>query len=126
MLDFSSVKFLASRMLGVLLTIKKKSESKKGGLALCAVREDLMKVFAVTNLDRRFAFFKDEATALARSRSMSLRDFILGALVHERARIQQTPLADDGPLSDEQIAWLREQFPDSVFDGEERLGPSLW
>ncbi len=63
-LDFSNVKFLASRMLGVLLTLKKKSESKKGGLALCAVREDLMKVFAVTNLDRTFAFYDDEATAL--------------------------------------------------------------
>ena len=64
-LDFSNVKFLASRMLGVLLTVKKKSESKKGGLALCAVREDLVKVFAVTNLDRTFSFFEDQATALA-------------------------------------------------------------
>ena len=64
-LDFSSVKFLASRMLGVLLTVKKKSEAKKGGLALCAVRADLMKVFAVTNLDRTFSFFEDQATALA-------------------------------------------------------------
>ena len=64
-LDFSSVKFLASRMLGVLLTVKQKSEAKKGGLALCAVREDLMKVFAVTNLDRTFTFFADESTALA-------------------------------------------------------------
>ncbi len=64
-LDFSSVKFLASRMLGVLLTVKKKSEAKKGGLALCSVRKDLKKVFEVTNLDRTFAFFDDQATALA-------------------------------------------------------------
>ena len=64
-LDFSSIKLMASRMLGVLLTLKKKSEAQKGGLALCAVREDLMKVFAVTNLDRTFSFFADEATALA-------------------------------------------------------------
>ncbi len=64
-LDFSSVKLLASRMLGVLLTVKKKSEAKQGGLALCAVREELMKVFAVTNLDRTFNFFADEAAALA-------------------------------------------------------------
>ena len=67
-LDFSSVKVLASRMLGVLLTVKKKSEAKKGGLALCAVREDLMKVLAVTNLDRTFSFFADEAAALAHFR----------------------------------------------------------
>jgi hypothetical protein len=72
------------------------------------------------------AITKDEAMALARSRSMSLRDFIIGALVHERERIQGTPLADDGPLSDEQIAWLRDQFPETSFDGEDQLGPSLW
>ena len=33
---------------------------------------------------------------------------------------------DDGPLTDEQIAWLRAQFPDSHFAGEEPLGPPLW
>ncbi len=69
---------------------------------------------------------KDEAMALARSRNMTLREFIISALVHERERIQRTPLADDGPLSDEQIAWLRAQFPETAFDGEEQLGPSLW
>ena len=69
---------------------------------------------------------KDEAMALARSRNMTLREFILSALVHERERVRRTPLADDGPLSDEQIAWLRAQFPEAAFDGEEQLGPSLW
>ncbi|MFP6730546.1 MAG: hypothetical protein VCD50_10340 [Alphaproteobacteria bacterium] len=69
---------------------------------------------------------KDEAMALARSRNMSLRDFILSALVHERERISQTPLADDGPLSDKQIDWLRAQFPDNAFDGETQIGPALW
>ena len=69
---------------------------------------------------------KDEAMALARARNMSLRDFIISALVHERGRDGHTALADDGPLTDGQIAWLRNQFPESSFDGEERLGPSLW
>ena len=69
---------------------------------------------------------KDEAMALARSQNMSLRDFIVRALVHEQERLQQTGLADDGPLTDEQIAWLRAQFPESFFEGEEQLGPSLW
>ena len=64
-LDFSNVKLLASRMLGVLLTVKKKAEAGKGGLALCAVREELKKVFTVTNLDRTFPFFADEPAALA-------------------------------------------------------------
>lgn len=69
---------------------------------------------------------KDEAMALARSRGMSLRDFVISALVHERERILGTPMADDGPLSDEQIAWLRDQFPETSFDGEDQVGPSLW
>lgn len=69
---------------------------------------------------------KDEAMALARSENMSLREFVLGALVHERERIRQTTLADDGPLSDEQIDWLRAQFPDSAFEGETQIGPTLW
>ena len=69
---------------------------------------------------------KDEAMALARSRNMSLREFIMSALAHERERLRHTPAADDGPLTDEQIAWLKKQFPESFFEGEEQLGPSLW
>ena len=72
------------------------------------------------------AITKDEAMALARSLNMSLRDFIVSALEHERERVRQTAQSDDGPLTDEQIVWLRKQFPESAFDGEERLGPSLW
>lgn len=72
------------------------------------------------------AITKGEAMALARSENMSLREFILNALVHERDRVCHTPLADDGPLSDEQIDWLRAQFPESVFEGETRIGPALW
>ena len=72
------------------------------------------------------AMTKDEAMALARTRNMSLREFILSALVHERQRLRQAPLADDGPPTDEQIAWLRARHPESRFVVEERLGPSLW
>ena len=72
------------------------------------------------------AITKDETMALARSRNMTLRAFIMSALVHEKERVRRTPLADDGPLSDDQIAWLRAQFPEVAFDGEEQLGPSLW
>ena len=72
------------------------------------------------------AFTKDEAMELARSQGMSLRDFILNALIHERERIDQTQLVDDGPLSDEQFAWLWAQFPEGSFEDEERIGPALW
>ena len=69
---------------------------------------------------------KDEVMALARSENISLREFILNALARERDRVRHAPLADDGPLSDEQIDWLRSQFPDSDFEGELRVGPALW
>ncbi len=77
-----------------------------------------------TSSDARIT--KDEAMALARSRNMSLREFIVAALVGERERLREAPLIDDGPLTDEQIAWLRAQFPDSLFEGEEALSPPLW
>ncbi len=69
---------------------------------------------------------KDQAMALARSQDVTLRELIMRALVRERERLQGTPLADDGPLTDAQMAWLRAQFPESFFEGEEQLGPSLW
>lgn len=69
LLDFSKVRMLASLMLGVLLKVKKKSEANKGSLSLCGVRDDLKKVFTVTNLDKTFSFFDDEAAGLAHLRS---------------------------------------------------------
>ena len=68
LLDFSKVRLLASLMLGVLLTLKKKSEANKGSLSLCGVREDLKQVFTVTNLDKTFSFFTDQTAALAHFR----------------------------------------------------------
>ena len=47
-------------------------------------------------------------------------------MVHERERLRAPALADDGPLDDAQIAWLRAQFPEYHFAGEKLLGPPLW
>ena len=69
---------------------------------------------------------KDEVMALARSQGMSIRDFILNALAHERERIDETQLTDDGPLTDEQFDWLWAQFPEGTFEDEARIGPALW
>ncbi|MCG8405777.1 MAG: STAS domain-containing protein [Phycisphaerales bacterium] len=63
-LDFSNVKFLASQALGVLLTLHKKCQAIKGNMVLCGLRKDLMKVFSITNLDKIFKFFPDDAAAL--------------------------------------------------------------
>ncbi len=64
-LDFSNVRFLSSQALGVLLTIKKKCEAIKGRFVLCALREELMKVFKITQLDKLFDFYRDDSAALA-------------------------------------------------------------
>jgi len=62
--DFTNVKFLSSQVLGVLITLNKKSAAIKGTLLLCALKPDLMKLFTITSLDKLFKFFPDDAAAL--------------------------------------------------------------
>lgn len=63
-LDFSSVRFLGSQTMGVLINLHKKAVSAKGEVVLCSLRKDLMKVFKITSLDKVLKFFKDDAAAL--------------------------------------------------------------
>jgi anti-sigma B factor antagonist len=63
-LDFSNVKFLSSSALGVLITLRKKSEEIKGRLLLCSLRPELRKVFKITSLDKLFEFYDNEEKAL--------------------------------------------------------------
>jgi anti-sigma B factor antagonist len=62
--DFSDVKFLSSQAIGVLLDLHQRVQAIKGTLLLCGVRKEIMKVFHITNLDRIFKFFPDDASAL--------------------------------------------------------------
>jgi len=64
-LDFTNVKFLASHTLGVVLNLNKKSKAIGGEMVMCAIRKELMKLFTITNLDKLFKFFPDDAAALA-------------------------------------------------------------
>lgn len=64
-LDFTNVKFLSSQVLSLLLTLNKKAAAIKGTLLLCSLRPELMKIFTITNLDKLFKFYKDDAAALA-------------------------------------------------------------
>ena len=63
-LDFDQVRFLSSQALGMLLTLRKKSQAIKGKVALCALRPELFKVFKISSLDRLFSFYEDEEKAL--------------------------------------------------------------
>jgi len=65
-LDFANVRFLSSSTLGVLMTLRKKAESIKGKIFLCGLREEPLKVFKITRLDKLFKLFDNEEKALAK------------------------------------------------------------
>ena len=65
-LDFAAVKFLSSQMLGVLISLQKKSKAIKGRVVLSGLRPELQKVFKITKLDKILEFASDEADALKR------------------------------------------------------------
>jgi len=64
LLDFSTVKFLSSQTLGMMLKLHKKLTDKKGWLGVCGLRKDLYKVFKLTKLDQLFNFYTNEQDAL--------------------------------------------------------------
>ncbi len=63
-LDFTNVKFLSSSALGVLITLRKKSDEIKGKVLLCSMRPELRKIFKITNLEKLFDFYENEEKAL--------------------------------------------------------------
>lgn len=64
-LDFTKVQFLSSSALGVLITLRKKSDAIKGRLILAGLRKEIRKVFTISRLDKLFEFAEDEQAALA-------------------------------------------------------------
>lgn len=64
LLDFSHVRFLSSSLLGVLISLQKKSQAIKGQVVICGLRADLKKPFEITHLDKLFRFHKDEQAGL--------------------------------------------------------------
>lgn len=63
-LDFEKVRFLSSSALGILITLRKKADQIKGRVVLCNLRDDLRKVFRITNLEKMFEFHDSEEKAL--------------------------------------------------------------
>jgi anti-sigma B factor antagonist len=56
LLDFSTVKFLSSQTLGMLLKIHNKLFQSGGSIVLCGLKKDLYKIFRLTRLDQVFTF----------------------------------------------------------------------
>jgi anti-anti-sigma factor len=62
--DFSAVRFLASRMLGVLVELSKRAEAGQGRVVVCGLRGDLSRLFRVTQLDRLLTLADDRDRAM--------------------------------------------------------------
>jgi anti-sigma B factor antagonist len=63
-LNFSGVTFMASDMLGVLLTLHRKMNASGGRLALCAFDARFREMMATLQLNRVFAIYDTEHEAV--------------------------------------------------------------
>ena len=63
--DFSGVKFFSSQVLGLLLEARAQLQPQQGQVAVCALDEQLQRVFKITNLDKIFTFHYDRRAAMA-------------------------------------------------------------
>ena len=64
-LDCGRLKFMASRGLGVIVTLSRLAELHKGGLALCGLNAQLMQMFRFAGLDRSIPLKPTRQEALA-------------------------------------------------------------
>ena len=65
LLNFSGVDFLASDMLGSVVSLNKMMKQKEGKLALCEVCPDIRQVLATTKLDTILTVKVNEAEGLS-------------------------------------------------------------
>ncbi|MFW6154411.1 MAG: STAS domain-containing protein [Planctomycetota bacterium] len=63
-LDLTGVKFLASQAVGVLITLKRKAEAIGGDVLICAMPDEIRRVFKIMKLQAVFRFYDSEAAAL--------------------------------------------------------------
>jgi anti-sigma B factor antagonist len=68
-LDFSAVRFLSSAALGVLLSMRKKSQAIDTEVMISSLRPELFKIFQVTRIDKLFQFFDSTEEAVSASSS---------------------------------------------------------
>ena len=64
-LDFRTVEFMSSAMLGTLVSFNKKCTEFKVKLKLCGIAPEIREVFKITRLDKLFDIQPDLDTALA-------------------------------------------------------------
>lgn len=64
LLDFQDVRFMSSSLLGLLLPLMRSLGQRGGQMKLCSLAPSLREVFAVSKLDRLFALYDDQESAL--------------------------------------------------------------
>lgn len=63
-LNFANVPFIDSCGLGNLISILKLLSMKNGNIVICQARNEIIKLFNLTNLDQVFSLCKDEKEAV--------------------------------------------------------------
>jgi anti-anti-sigma factor len=64
-LDFSTVKFLSSAVLGLLIRVSKKIYEQNGQLRLCNISPRIYEIFKITRLTKIFDILPDRSSAEA-------------------------------------------------------------
>ncbi len=62
--NFSSVSFMSSSSLRVLITLNSRAKNKKVKLALCGINSNIMEAFKITRLDTIFKIKETEFEAI--------------------------------------------------------------
>ena len=65
LLNFQTIEFMSSAMLGKLVQLQKRCKADKIKLKLCHIAKNPLEVFQITRLDKLFDIHKDLTTALA-------------------------------------------------------------
>ena len=65
LLNFQTVEYMSSAMLGKLIQLHKRCKADKIKLKLCGIAKNPLDVFKITKLDKLFEIHKDAPTALA-------------------------------------------------------------
>ena len=59
LLDFSSVQFISSEVLGKLISMQRKVKARNGTVKLCNLSANILEIFTLCNLDLIFEIKKD-------------------------------------------------------------------
>lgn len=63
--DFSSVRFFSSQMLGLLVDLWRRIKDNGGTLLISGINPQLTRVFRITHLDKLFKFYENTESAVA-------------------------------------------------------------